>query len=183
VAAAAVPPVRAGIKRLLGFAGGERIERVDRPPRADRRLDLGTPVPLAEAARRARFEVAMPRGLGAPDEVRIGGDLGPRAVSLIFGTDTALSETPAASSIGAVKQLGGRVELRVVEIRDRTGFWIAPGPRGLVLPGPPGTRVTRSTALPGASVLLWDRDGIAYRLETRRRFAEAVAIARAVSVR
>ena len=184
-AAAAVPPVRAGIERLLGVAGGERIERVDRVPRAARRLDLGSPATLAEASRRTDAEIALPGRLGAPDGVRVGGDLGSRAVSLLFGGDTVLSQIPAASTIGAVKQIGSQGRLRVVTIRGRTGFWIAPGERALVLPGAIGgaTATTRRTALPGASVLLWDRGGAAYRLETRRPFAEAVAIARSVPAR
>ena len=99
VAAAAVPPVRAEIKRLLGFAGGERIERVDRVPMASPRLDLGRPVTRVEARRRAHFAIVLPRSLGVPDDIRLGGDLGSRAVSLLYGNDTVLSEIPASSSI------------------------------------------------------------------------------------
>ena len=58
------------------------------------------------------------------------------------------------------------MKVRVVVIGGATGFWIAPGPRGLVVRTSPGRPATRRSALSGASVLLWDRGGTAYRLET-----------------
>lgn len=179
IAAAAVPPVRAAIERLIGVAGGERIERVEHVPQGAR-LDLGAAVTLAQARRRAGFAVATPARLGAPDGVRLGGDLNGRAVSLLYGRDTVLTEIPHASAMLAAKQIGPQVRLRFVDVSGVPGIWIARGPRALVFSGTGSTRTVRRSALPGAGVLLWDRDGIAFRLETRRPFADALAIARSM---
>ncbi|HVW19448.1 MAG TPA: hypothetical protein VHB30_14470, partial [Solirubrobacteraceae bacterium] len=81
-------------------------------------------------------------------------------------------------------ELGPGVGFRYV--RSLGAFWIARGPRALVLMRD-GRRLVRRSALPGSGVLLWNRYAgsaagtpIAYRLETRRPFAEALAIARSV---
>ncbi|HWI21714.1 MAG TPA: sigma-70 family RNA polymerase sigma factor [Baekduia sp.] len=179
VAAAAVPPVRAAIGRILGFAGGERVERVERVPQG-RRLDLGTAMTLARARERAGFPILLPRRLGMPTGVLVGGDLDGRAVTLVYGDDTALTAIPQASILSVAKQIGAEVQVRWVEVSGSSGLWIARGPRALTIPGAAGTRSTRRAAIPGAGVLLWDRDGIAYRLETRQPLATALTIARSV---
>lgn len=176
-AALAVPPVRAALARVLGLAGGERVERVERVPRGAR-LDLGRPATLAEARRRAGFRLGVPRRLGPPDAVRLGGDLAGGAISLLYGRDTVLTELPRATVVVAIKQVGPGVAVRQVDVAGARGFWIARGPRALLLPGANGRPAVRRAALPGAGVLLWDRNGVGYRLETRRPLAEALAIAR-----
>ena len=182
-ASAAVAPVRAEVRRLLGFAGGERVERVDRAPRAQRPIDLGAPATLDDARRQAGFAIVLPDRLGAPDGVRVGGDLGAGAVSLLYGDDTILSEVPGGSSIGVAKRIGAAVRVRFVDIDGHAGFWVAPGARTLVVPMPSGTAVLRRPAIAGAGVLLWDRGGVAYRLETRRPLVQALAIARSLPSR
>lgn len=178
--ATAVPPVRDAVGRLLGIAGGERVERVRRVP-AGAAPALGRRVTLVQARRRAGFTIALPGRLSAPDEVRLGGELGGGAVSLVYGDDTVLTEIPGASVVFAVKQVGAGVSVRYADVAGASGFWIAPGPRALVLRGRGGRPLIRRAALPGAGVLLWDRGGVGYRLETRRPLAEALAIARSVS--
>ncbi len=175
VAAAAVTPVRAAIERLIGVAGGERVTRVDQVPSGSR-LDLGTPTTLAVAAHHAGFAIAVPRRLGPPDGARFGGDLGHHAVSLLYDDDTVLSEIPGGNAILPGKLLGSSVPIRWVHIAGAPGLWIAPGPRALVLRGRSGGPIVRRAAIASAGLLLWERDGIAYRLETRRPLAEALAI-------
>lgn len=177
--AAALPSVRWAVGRLLGIAGNERVERVPRVPRGAL-LGLGRVVSLPEARRRAGFAVALPRRLGAPDEVRLGGELAPRAVSLLYAGGVVLSEIPGATAVLVVKQVGPGVAVRAVDVAGARGFWISPGPRALILPRREGAPVKRQAVLPGAGILLWDRRGVAYRLEARRPLAEALAVARSV---
>jgi hypothetical protein len=177
--AAAVPDVRAAVGRLLGFAGGERIERTEEVPRNAPRLDLGRPVTLAEARRRAGFHVGVPSGAGTPD-VRLGGALGDRTVSLLLGPDAILSQRPGQAAIFAAKQVMDRVEVRFVKVAGADGVWIGRGPRSVITMRPDGTEATWSAALPGAGVLLWDREGVALRLEIRGDLAEAMRIAESV---
>jgi hypothetical protein len=179
VTAAAVPDVRAAVGDLLGFAGGERVERVPEVPRNAPRLDLGRPVTLAQARQEAGFPVAVPAGTRDP-EVRLGGALGDRTVSLVLGRDAILSQRPGQAAIFAAKQVPPGVEVRFVDVNGAQGVWIGEGPRVLVVQRDAHSSEQWSAALPGAGVLLWDRDGVALRLETRGDAAEALALARTV---
>jgi hypothetical protein len=177
--AAAVPDVRAAVGDILGFAGGERVERVPEVPRTAPRLDLGRPVTLAQARRDAGFPVRVPAGTRNP-QVRMGGALGDRTVSLLLGPDAILSQRPGQAAIFAAKQVPPGVEVRFVDVDGAQGVWIGEGPRVLVVQRDAHSAEEWSAALPGAGVLLWDRDGVALRLETRGDAAEALALARTV---
>ena len=142
-------------------------------------LDLGPSVSLAEARRRARFHVFVPTGAGTP-AVRLGGALGDRTVSLVLGSDTILSERAGQGGILVAKRLGQHVEVRFIRVAGSEGIWIEDGPRTIAISRPDGSEATWSAALPGAGVLLWDREGVALRLETRRGFADALRIAESV---
>lgn len=190
VAAAAVSPVGATVARLIGVAGGERVERVtttpgdretgDAAPRL-RRLDLGRPVPLATAGRLAEFRVLAPRALaGETVEVRLGGALGPRSVSLLLADDTVLTQTPGSATLGAGKLIGPSTPVARVSVNGAPGLWIARGSRVIQILDRRRTVINWRTALPGSGVLLWDRAGLAVRLETTRPLAEALRIARTV---
>lgn len=176
--AVAVAPVRAALGRALGIFGSERVVRVDRVPAAQA-LGLGKLTTLIGAQRDAHFVPALPTCLGAPDRVWFGGDFAGRAVSLGYGHDTVLTEIPKASVVLALKMVGPDVTVRRVRIARAPGLWIVRGPRTLVLPGAMGTTLRRS-ALPGAHILLWDRPGIALRLETHRPLTQALPIAESV---
>ena len=173
-----VPSVRAAVERLLGIAAGERIVRVDRVPRGTR-LDLGAAVTLAEARRRATFAIAIPAALGSPDGVRVGGDLASGTVSLLYGTDTVLSERPG-STVFALKSVGPGVAVKVVSVRGVVAYWISRGPRTILLLGKGRQPDRVRSALPGAGLLLWDHAGVAMRLETRRPLTAALAIAESI---
>jgi hypothetical protein len=177
--AAAVPDVRAAIGRVLGFAGGERVERVQEVPGNLPRLDLGAPVTLAEARRRVDFPIGVPAGAGRP-EVRLGGALGDATVSLLLGRDAILSQRAGQAAIFAKKQVGPQVEVRFLRVAGSPGAWVDRGPRAILVLRDDGTDTMWSAALPGAGVLLWDRDGVALRLEIRGTFEEALRIADSV---
>lgn len=178
VVVAAVPPVRAALERALGIAARERIERVDQVPRAPR-LDLGRAVTLAEARRVSGRAIAIPRSLGAPDGIRLGGELPGGTVALLYGTDTILTEIPSGG-VFALKALGPGARVTQVRVGNARGYWIASGPRALVLLGAEGRPRRVRSALPGSGVLLWDRRGVALRLETRRSLSAALEIAESI---
>lgn len=189
VAAAAVSPVGATVARLIGVAGGERVQRVtttpgratpDAAPRL-RRLDLGRPVPLATAGRLAGFRVLGPAPpAGGTVEVRIGGALGPRSVSLLLADDTILTQTPGSATLGAGKLIGPSTPVVRVSVNGAPGLWIARGSRVVRILDRRRSVVDWRTALPGSGVLLWDRASLALRLETTRPLPEALSIARSV---
>jgi hypothetical protein len=177
--AAAVPEVRAAVGKILGFAGGERIERVEEVPGNLPRLDLGAPVSLDEARRRAGFRLQVPAGVGKP-AVRLGGALGDATVSILLDSGDILSQRPGQASIFAAKQVEPQVEVRFVRVGDVGGAWIDRGPRQILVMREDGTDTLWSAALPGAGVLLWDRDGVALRLETRQGLDHALRVADSV---
>ncbi|MEJ7784851.1 MAG: hypothetical protein WKF96_08610 [Solirubrobacteraceae bacterium] len=189
VAAAAVSPVGATVARLIGVAGGERVERdtttpgratPDAAPRL-RRLDLGRPVRLATAGRLAGFRVLGPTPpAGGTVEVRLGGALGPRSVSLLLADDVILTQTPGFATLGAEKLIGPSTPVVRVSVNSAPGLWIARGSRVVRILDRRRSVVDWRTALPGSGVLLWDRNGLALRLETTRPLAEALSIARTV---
>lgn len=174
----AVSPVGAEIGDLLGLSGGERVVRVPEVPPAQRRLALGRPVTLDAARRAAAFPIVLPRGLGEPDEVRLGGELGRGAVSVRYGDDVVLTQLPGVRTIAVFKQVPRGAEVITVDIGGAPGLWIARGPRAIVLRDARGREVRRAGVLPGAGVLLWDRGRVGLRLETRRGLAAALRIAR-----
>lgn len=190
VAAAAVSPVGATVARLLGVAGGERVERVpttpgdrgtaDAAPRL-RRLDLGRPVRLATAGRLAGFRVLGPAPpAGGTVGVRLGGALGPRSVSLLLADDVILTQTPGSATLSAAKLIGPSTPVVRVSVNSAPGLWIARGSRVVRILDRRRSVVDWRTALPGSGVLLWDLNGLALRLETTRPLAEALSIARTV---
>ncbi|MCW2997427.1 MAG: hypothetical protein JWQ20_1652 [Conexibacter sp.] len=190
VAAAAVSPVGATVARLIGVAGGERVERITTTPGGRgapgaaprlRRLDLGRRVPLATAGRIAGFRVRRPRPTnGANVEARVGGALGPRSVSLLLADDAILTQTPGSATLGATKLIGPSTPVARVTINGAPGLWIARGSRVVRILDRRRRVVDWRTALPSSGVLLWDRAGIALRLETTRSLTEALSIARTV---
>jgi hypothetical protein len=65
----AVPPARSAVLEWLGFSS-VRVERGEpRPSRFGAALELGEPVTLEQARRRADFRVVVPSVLGPPDAV------------------------------------------------------------------------------------------------------------------
>jgi hypothetical protein len=180
-ACAAVTPVRAEVERLLGIAGGERVERVRTIPPAPARLDLGRAVTLDRARQLAGFAVVAPRDVDeASVPARLGSAFGARSVSLLLGADAILTQTPGAETKVAGKLVGPTVAVRPVDIDGTFGLWIAEGPRVLRVLDRHRRVVLWHSALPGSGVLLWDRGTLALRLETRRPLGDALRIARSL---
>ena len=178
--AAVATPASSAILDLLGIRGLniERVERLPLTPRQDRGV-LGHRATLEQARASALFPILTPR-LGAPSEVRISGVVPGGAYSLIYPPSSRL---PAArpeigllltqfqgESTPYVDKLityGARVTR--VSVDGNRGFWIRSGlisQAGLELPDTP--------------LLIWERDGVALRLQAKVSLAHALRIARSV---
>ena len=94
-AAFAVLASREALRDWLGLQGAT-IEWVvslpEVPVAAD--LELGTPVSLADAGRRAGFPVLVPFAFGEPDEVYVDGSGVEARVTLVYAADEQLPEAP-----------------------------------------------------------------------------------------
>jgi hypothetical protein len=172
--ALAVPDARSSILRFLHL-GGATIERVSTLPAAEERplgAGLGRPVTAAEAATvlGAPFRLpAMRPGQRLPVLRAVDG-----AVSTLLATPAPVLLTETAGT-GLLKKLASiATSVQSVEV--------APGVEGIWLSGAQHVYVGPSAPprLAG-NVLLWERDGITYRLEGRALAKErALELARQI---
>jgi len=192
VVVVANPSTREAVADWLGV-GSVEIQYGDGPPAAVvARLDLGARVDLDDASRIAGFAVRRPAALGEPTIVytrRIGSA---REVTLLWSPDERLPRT-AETGVGLLlselrgglepailkKFVGREARLEEVDVHGARGYWISGAPHTLVYRTPDGGEISTQTRLAG-NVLLWERGGITYRLESVLDRAAALGIAGSV---
>jgi hypothetical protein len=182
VTVAAVPPARSSVLEFLGLEGGEKVvRRSERPVAPRQEPELGREVTLTQARRAVAFRIRLPRGLGPPTAVHLQLDRIPGgAVSLSYGGGTVLTEFEGRGIPYAQKALGPDARVARVEVRDAAGLFLTGGDRSYVALDRSGHVIEGTARIVDAAVLLWDRDGIAFRLETRLGRDRALALARSV---
>jgi hypothetical protein len=175
-AAFAVPAARTAILDWLGLRG-VHIVRVDKLPPAPviGNLDLGRPVTLAEARRRAPW-LLVPTD--APDSVHISTAIPGGKVSLLWGTPTSvrllLTEFRGQEAyIEKLIQPDAKVE--PVDVGD-IGAWLEE-PHVLLFTDRYG-RFREDTARLAGKTLLWQQGDVTLRLEGDLSKEEALRIAR-----
>jgi hypothetical protein len=178
----ASPAARTAVADFLGI-GGVKVTFNGEVPDPTLRLedvDLGPPVTLAEAQRRVRFEIQVLGALGAPEAVYAGGPFRGRQVTLVYASRAGLPEL-GGTGVGllltqvegvepggfAEKTLEPGTAIERVAVGESEGMWIE-GEHALSIAG---------DVRPAGSALLWERDGVTYRIESRLGRAEAVAVA------
>ncbi len=177
----AIPPARSAFLRILHI-GGERVEIVDELPPVTPELDLdvalGRRVTLDEARSRAAFRLlGLP---GEPDRVYVSSATG--TVWFLYGTPQRvrllLAQTPGSLDRAFVfKKLasaGTRVE--PVDVGGAQGVFLSGQPHLVMLIDRHGNRVEDSVRL-ARDVLVFERSGVAYRLEGNLTREQAVRIA------
>ena len=180
---AASPGVRATVRDWLGI-GSVHIARVERLPDLSpaRQLALGRRASAAAAGRYLGSRVATVRALGAPDAIYLGDGL-PARVSLVYGGRPGLP--PGTAGVGALldqiqgdamifveKLVAGDVPVTRVRVNGAPGYFIG-GAHSVNLPDQLRPRLAGNT-------LVWVRDAVTYRLETRLGRAAALRLARSV---
>jgi hypothetical protein len=168
----AVPEARSALFRVLHI-GGERIEIVDELPEVAPglpgvALDLGEVVTLAEARKRAGFDLRELRGEPTPDRVY----LGPRGtVWFLWGTPSRarllVAQTPRyrVDENYILKKLAGSdTQVEEVSVDGRRGYYLGGDPHFVILLDSTGNAV-QEVAWLGRDVLVWEDDGLAIRLE------------------
>jgi hypothetical protein len=177
VATALVPPARSAVLRVLGLTGSARIVQAPRAPDVSRGpLDLGRPVALADARRRAPF-LRLPTALGAPAQVRYSAALAGGAVTLRWAGGDALTEFQGRGVPFLEKFAGAAARVRGVSVGAARGYFLDGAPHEVLVMDRNGVPIQGTRALVHGNVLLWDAGGIAYRLETRRGLRHALAVA------
>lgn len=183
LATLAIPDARSALLRILRI-GGEQIELVDALPEvtapAELALErsLGTRITLAQARRDAGFELLE---LDTPPDRVYLGERG--TVWFLYGTAANLrllvAQTPfhSVDEILFLKKLASpETSVEEVDVAGAQGFFLTGEPHVVLLVGPAG-EVVEETARLASDVLVWERGGVAYRLEGDLSRGEAVELA------
>lgn len=184
LATLAVPPARSALLRVLHL-GGERIEFVDElpevTPQSDLELTLGERVTLAEARRRSGFELS---GFDEPPDRVYLGTRG--TVWSLYGSPERVRLLLAQSPLERVdeelilkKLAGPGTTVEVVFVDGVPGYFVS-GEAHLVLLLDEFGQVVEESARLARDVLMWERDGVAFRLEGDLGKDEAVELAESV---
>ena len=180
---AIVPPARTAVLDLLGLAGGEEVIRVPTTPTPPPTLapGRGRALTLAQARAAVAFPVRVPRALGPPPEVRLDPSLAGGAVSLIYGERAVLTAFRGRTLPYARKLVGRKTRVVATTVGGRRALFLTGAPVGWIALDRNGNPQPRTARLVNANVLLFDRDGVGYRLETGAGLRRALQIARSLS--
>ncbi|MDQ3953243.1 MAG: hypothetical protein M3279_09830 [Actinomycetota bacterium] len=179
---------RQAVADLLGVVG-IRVTFDGDPavtPRPRSSIPLGPPVSRAVASERAGLDVRVPAAVaGAPafhydPSIGDGGMVSvvyPRSAQRLSEVDLLVTQFVAGVDQTAVKKIataGARVTY--VRVRSSDGYWIGGGPHLFFYVDEDGEMRAETVRLAGR-VLLWEEDGVTYRIEGARSPAEALKIA------
>jgi len=187
----AFPGVRTAVADFLGI-GGVRIDTGGPVPTPAAELDLGEEVSLARARDRVSFEVLVPDALGRPDSVWLDTRVIGGQVALAYESSPGLPAAPG-TNLGALvtqfpdaevaatalkKVTGSRsgTTFEPVMVDGEQGFWVSGEPHVIAYLEPDGDVRNETVRLAG-NVLLWESNGVTYRIESTLSQAEALAIA------
>lgn len=185
---------RRAVADLLGL-GGVRVVQTAGPLPSPRftELDLGRRVTLDEARAEAAFPVLVPEGM-TPDEVYLGRYYHEGEVSLVFaagpgipqahgtGAGMLITEFAAAADEDRIQKEThlGASTITGVEVAGVRGLWITGAPHAVYYIDARGRRITDSVRLAG-NVLLWERAGVTYRIESALPLDRVLEIANSLS--
>jgi hypothetical protein len=186
----ASPAARHAVADLLGL-GGVRVEQTSGPlpsPRFEG-FHLGRQVTLDEARARSSFPILVPAGM-TPDEVYVDEGLHPGEVSMVFragpglpaahptGAGMLISEFRAEPDEDYLRKLThvGTTTVTGVTVNGRPGLWISGAPHAVYYVDPEGRSLTDTVRLAG-DVLLWESNGITYRIESALPLERVLEIA------
>ena len=190
------PSARVAVADWLGF-DDVRVTFDEPPVRPEppvgNQLRLGAEVTLAEARTLVDFEVLVPAELGAPDEIYHSRFVSDGQISLVYRERDDLPMAPG-SSVGAIvtqfeadfldqqfyeKFPPRTATVQEVEVAGVRGVWID-RPHAIIFRGADGNVDAEDSRLSGPS-LIWEKDGIVYRLESNLPLDRAVVVAESLS--
>jgi hypothetical protein len=194
LAAVAYPPTRDGIAKFLHLRGVtiERISTLPSPkptPPAPDTVGLGELVTLEQARQAANFAVRIPTEPTATPAIRLGRTDQQPVVSLEYQPSAALPD-PQHLGIGLLltefrgdlipgflgKFVGPDTTIEDVQVESVSGFWLAGAPHEIAMRGRNG-EYRQETLRLAENTLVWERDGVTYRIESALSKADALRIA------
>jgi hypothetical protein len=185
------PGVRTAVADFLGI-GGVRIDTGGSAPTPAGELDLGEPLSLARARDSVAFEVRLPAALGQPDSVWLDTEVIGGQVALAYDASSDLPPAPgtklgalitqfpdAEVSDAALKKVTGSqpgTTYEPVIVEGAQGFWVSGEPHVIAYLEADGDIRNETVRLAG-NVLLWESNGVTYRIESTLSKSDALAIA------
>jgi hypothetical protein len=183
----ALPGPRDAVARFFGIRGVRITSEGEIPAGIGRELDLGAPISIPDARDRAPGRPTRPEGLGPPTAAFA--DRPPGALTLVWAPTASLPEVHDTGVGLIVTSFPGQTRRDLVEkrilpettveqttIRSSPAFWISGVPHAFVYLDADGKAQLDTTRL-AANTLLWEDDGITYRLESALERADAIALA------
>jgi hypothetical protein len=187
----ASPAAREAVADWLGI-GGVRIttqEPGESSTPIGNDLGLGEPVTLAEARSDAGFDLRFPVGLGPPDETYLATAEGFSQVNAVYGPPLEMAVgVPGSDERLLLTQFVGSPDgayfkklievdpgIDQVMVDGLPGLWLA-SHHEITYRGPDGTLHKDTSRLAGKT-LLWEENGITYRLESSLSKVAAVRVA------
>ena len=196
--ALAIPEARAAASEFLHLRGIDifRAPALASPAvNASPRAGLGSLTTLDEARRRADFTLRVPTDarLGSPDEVYadVAAATGARQrIALVYGQRAGIPVSHEAGLSVLVVQFRGRFDetliagkgagpdtkIEAVSVNGGRGIWLEGAPHLFFYRDDSGNIWTETLRLAG-NTLIWEQDGVTYRLEAQVSREDALRIA------
>jgi hypothetical protein len=194
-----IPPARHAVADLLGLRGVSIVSIPDSStspvvpsgsPSAGASLLDGRNVSLAEARGAVSFPVLLPSAplVGQPDAIYVAGEPSGGRVTLVYAPRPVLPETRETGVGLLITQFRGAsipfiqkglprgATATPTSVNGARAFWIAGVPHLLIVRDSQGAMHEQPSRL-AANTLLWERDGITYRLESSLDLDAAIGIA------
>ena len=168
----AIPQTRGAIFDFLHI-GGVEVQRVATQPQAPARAaDLGSETDVDEAQDRVDFPLVAPNA----EFTTYYDDSVPGGMVNMTWSGFVLSQWHGDQLAFAQKQVGPGSRTVSVSVNGAPGLWITGARHEIVYRDRSGQIDAKTRRLAG-NVLLWDKDGITYRLEGAKTRAQALAAA------
>lgn len=180
--AVAIPQARTALERILHI-GGVQIERVDQLPAITPRAPLapGRAMTLASAQRLLPFVLSLPASNCTPDHVSVAADPPGGQVTMIYGNlkkPRLLITEFKATRVGEAyrKAATPRTAVETTTVAGAPAIWLGGATHTFGFVDNSGTTRGASTRLAG-NTLVWQRNGITYRLEAKISKDDAIDLA------
>jgi hypothetical protein len=194
LAAVAYPPTREVVARFLHLRGVtiERTSTLPSPRPSATPTDTvgsGQPVTLEEARRAANFTVRAPTEPTSAPTIHLGRTDSQPVISLEYPPSASLPD-PHHLGIGLLvtefrgdlipefvaKFVGPDTTVEDVQVDGVSGFWLAGAPHQIAIRARNGEFRTETLRL-AENTLVWERDGVTYRIESALLKADALRVA------